>query len=925
MKTSTWARLSAFAAWTTVSTLAWAQSGIDTEVKVQTPKVITQTTVAPSAVASTPASAADASTKPGTVLPTVSKELTVSTPMVITFDPTMPTLKWALMRSSAVDVAVGHEGSVYVLRGAKGADGWGLERWDRGQNKWPTASGRLVRVAVGNDGELWGVNAQNQVFRRPNSDAPWQPVAGTAIDVSARAETWAVGANQQIYRFNKTTWDTFPGVAVRVVAGAAAGQVYAINANGESWMRTSATQTLWQKMDGAVLQDITVDGNGRAWGVTRTPDPASRGDFTLVSAGPGKSTWVAVPGAATKLSAGQNELWSVNARGEVFKTALVLPTPGSNLSLSTPGQVSLVGNNLQSQQPESFIQVGPAPADGYYFEHAAAMAFKGGTTLCSEATCADPNIKPYYVGPYALNMNCGTAGSGYNNGNLNYAAIDGGTCWKCPENDNAGNPWNWDLSQAGQEGACWRVPFEQFGPAQWVKSGLDWDCDKSAGEFWDMHNASGALSGSCWKCSDPQKPRRTQFQVQGPQACATPVRQAVAATLWKYNGCPAVVPANMNLPGKMLPGRPYLDISRGWSEGQSSGACYACPASDADGNMVATGTNQCNLVFKWQPTPLPAPGLSGLDRVGKGQTNIVDLLNERKLFSDHKTVSGLLYAYALTKGMDANAATAYVQTEWPKLAAAPYQSPALRAAVHVMLLDVAQKRASQRTKAEAKAYDALAIYMTTRRQWVANQAYNMYKAWHKQAYADYAKSGKAKNNRFFYGLLPLDFNNIFASAMTPAAVGLGVAGAVGAQQAMLAAQTTTTVLQGTEKAVQVLDKSSTLFGAFNSASTAMQNLSFVGSAVSGATVITTVGGILLSIALDQFMTIQMAEPKLQAAIAAAERRLDVSALAVTPAGLNQIKLDWTLAMETTERENPTVVAAMQTLYQRAQAANFALK
>ena len=137
------------------------------------------------------------------------------------------------------------------------------------------------------------------------------------------------------------------------------------------------------------------------------------------------------------------------------------------------------------------------------------VPFNGGTMVCSGVACG--KTKADYVGAYALDITCDTG---------TYSPVYGGTCWNCPANDGLGNPWNINLVALEKEEGCWRVPFPRFGKATWVKKGWAWDCNGSQGEFWDTHDAQGnfVFGGSCWKCADPELPRRTPYWIAGEQA-----------------------------------------------------------------------------------------------------------------------------------------------------------------------------------------------------------------------------------------------------------------------------------------------------------------------------------------------------------------------------------------------------------------------
>ena len=109
--------------------------------------------------------------------------------------------------------------------------------------------------------------------------------------------------------------------------------------------------------------------------------------------------------------------------------------------------------------------------------------------------------------------------------------------------------------------------------------------------------------------------------VYSANACASPVNQTQQAVFLTFNGCPKPNAETMELKGKRLPGKPFLDIAGGWNQGVASGGCYACPVTDEQGNILITernpspiyGENQgCDVLFKWKPGYFQEPGMAGL-------------------------------------------------------------------------------------------------------------------------------------------------------------------------------------------------------------------------------------------------------------------------------------------------------------------------
>lgn len=283
--------------------------------------------------------------------------------------------------------------------------------------------------------------------------------------------------------------------------------------------------------------------------------------------------------------------------------------------------------------------------------------------------CSDPALlnncgyeKADKLGVYKLNLQCS---DGF------YDPIWGGSCWKCPDGfiRSANNVQNDD--------ACWRVPPETTAAAQRVKN-TPWAWECPSGTFWDIYDR-----GACWQCPDDH-PRRTAYAVWDSRACATPVNETQPAAFLKFNGCPSLQQAladkTLTLNGKRMPGRPFLDIGAGWSQGQASGLCYACPTIDDAGNFLitdrtlsaVTSDQACAIRLKYKPGWFAEPGLAGL--------GAASLIADQKIL-DPASLTAQLYLLAAANNVVSNEATTWVPTQWKAIAAFPYKNQALQTVI----------------------------------------------------------------------------------------------------------------------------------------------------------------------------------------------------------------------------------------------------
>jgi hypothetical protein len=573
-----------------------------------------------------------------------------------------------------------------------------------------------------------------------------------------------------------------------------------------------------------------------------------------------------------------------------------------------------------------------------------------GSLVCSAAigvSCG--TTKADYVGAYKLNMSCP---SGF------YDPIYGGTCWKCPADTDGKGNWIRSATAVTKDDACWRIPKETLAPATNVRKDktLAWDCP--SGSFWDGYNW-----GSCWKCPDAT-PRRTAYPVYSDKACASPINETKPAVFLTFNGCPKPSAETMGLKGKRLPGKPFLDIAGGWNQGVASGGCYACPVTDEEGNILVTERNAapiygenkgCDILFKWKPGYFPEPGLLGL-------AGMSAFIAESKLLDSEKVTAGL-YFQAESRGLKIGtpAAKEWVAKQWQEIAGAPYRSEAFRTLVYHNLLLVATLAPEQRTPTQTRLLNAFQEHIRQRRIYIAQMGLAMYDAW--KAHDDKAKQAVKRSSlqvAFDYGTVPLDFHATLGAAMSLGGVGVGVAGAMSAgisysNQLSLGAGISKNVagaiggdpvsqaanlmsrinIQGDQ--FLSLMKSSDVFRLADKSikvkdlSTVMKPLNIfkgtatANAALGGATIIAAAFAIIQSVAIDQFMEIVSARPKLEAALAAARQPITVNDILAQPNGSDVLLYHWARAMETDHKlEDPTVLAWAAAAHQQARANGYQL-
>ena len=209
--------------------------------------------------------------------------------------------------------------------------------WSRGQlgwSAWQNISGALVHVAASADGQVWGCNAAQQIFRRDAS--AWTKVSGALkqISVGRSGVMWGVNASDKIYRWNGTGWTQVAG-SLRHVSVASDGTVWGVNAEQKIFRWNGSA---WTQVAGA-LKQVAVGSASLVWGV-------NSGDDVYRWTG---SAWQQQPGKLRQVSvAADGSVWGVNSAGNIFRWAGSAWTqvPGALAQVSTASASAVWGVNV---------------------------------------------------------------------------------------------------------------------------------------------------------------------------------------------------------------------------------------------------------------------------------------------------------------------------------------------------------------------------------------------------------------------------------------------------------------------------------------------------------------------------------------------------------------------------------------------------
>ena len=270
---------------------------------------------------------------------------------------------WSLQGQRATDVAIGVNGDVWVIGSTQVPGGYSIHR-RTSMGAWEVMPGGATRVAVAPDGRPWVVNSYGEVFWRV--DGAWRLFqAPRARDIAVAGSSgqglpWIIGSEPAaggyaIYYWTgpDLQWVRAPGGAVRVGAGSApspwivnnAGRVFRLG-GPDGWTAVPGTAT-----------DVTAGGN-QVWivGTASVPGGHDIRRFDGVD-------WVTIAGAGgTAIAAGPDgNPWLANQYSELFKgtlSALTKLCPVDKVSVPE----STYGTYVATLQPGETVTLAPTNA-----------------------------------------------------------------------------------------------------------------------------------------------------------------------------------------------------------------------------------------------------------------------------------------------------------------------------------------------------------------------------------------------------------------------------------------------------------------------------------------------------------------------------------------------------------------------------------
>ncbi len=297
--------------------------------------------------------------------------------------------------------------------------------------------GALAQIAVGADGDAWGLNAQSNIYHYNAQTAGFSQVSGSLaqIAVGSSGSVYGVNSAGSIYWYNPGT-GYFQWVATSIgftqISVGADGDVWAVKNNAayhydvlhNSMAATSASIAKVMVGYGAAVWGLDSSGNIWQW------QPAS-------------STWVQIAGTLSSIAVGTNgSMWVLNSSQQIFQLTGGTTRPYQTLS-------TVAGASLDQ------ISVG---ADGSAWGvKCTSIVGTGNNQTCGSETVYHFNTgtQSFQAVPGAPNLVQVSVGAGANVWGVDRPAISGNTMRLAGSWNNI--PGELNLVQVGANGAVWGI------------------------------------------------------------------------------------------------------------------------------------------------------------------------------------------------------------------------------------------------------------------------------------------------------------------------------------------------------------------------------------------------------------------------------------------------------------------------------------
>jgi hypothetical protein len=171
---------------------------------------------------------------------------------------------WVQVAGAAKDIGIGPQGQLWAV-GSAGADNGKVFRAN-GSGGWDNMvfPGTALRITVDLSGNAWVVKSNNEISRWNGSS--WITVQGTARDLGngGGGQIWRAATNGTVFRWNYSTlnWDSMGGADVVRIDAEVGGVAWAVQSDGDIYRWNGGVS--WILMSGQA-QDIGVGSAGNQW------------------------------------------------------------------------------------------------------------------------------------------------------------------------------------------------------------------------------------------------------------------------------------------------------------------------------------------------------------------------------------------------------------------------------------------------------------------------------------------------------------------------------------------------------------------------------------------------------------------------------------------------------------------------------------
>ncbi|MDQ3232877.1 MAG: hypothetical protein M3Q07_13750 [Pseudobdellovibrionaceae bacterium] len=165
-------------------------------------------------------------------------------------------------------------GSLRQLDIAEDGEVWGIND-DQGVFRWtgtgwvqPAPLARLSNITVGSRNNIWGVNSAGAVFKWNGSTwiQPTAPARLRRISAAADGTVWGVSSENSVFRWTGSTWvQPSPSARLVDISVGSANVIWGVAADGAVWKWDGAS--FFQPAPRARLVQISAGSDGEVWGV----------------------------------------------------------------------------------------------------------------------------------------------------------------------------------------------------------------------------------------------------------------------------------------------------------------------------------------------------------------------------------------------------------------------------------------------------------------------------------------------------------------------------------------------------------------------------------------------------------------------------------------------------------------------------------